>query len=106
MQNTQRPLMIVGLAWYDESDFQRLREMFEDGDALPRTYGEWLKAAMRGLEHEKAKGYHVEKVHIRPNEFSAWCKSNCLSMNAKARISYANEVVSRMYLRRKDENLN
>jgi hypothetical protein len=88
----------VGMPWYHEPDYNRLREMFDDGDKLHPTFHEWLQAANLGFERLKSKGAVVEKVYIIPDEFSAWCTARGKGLNAEARMNFANETVARKYL--------
>jgi hypothetical protein len=33
----------VGVAWYREADWPRIKELFPDADKLHDSYAEWLK---------------------------------------------------------------
>jgi len=92
--------MTVGVAWYYESDYVRLLEMFEDGDKLHRTYDGWLQAASNGLEHLTSTGMIVERVYLIPDEFAAWCAANNKRLDSKARTSFVNEKLGKKLLRK------
>jgi hypothetical protein len=90
----------MGMAWYHESDYVRLREkLFVDGAKLHPTYSQWLQAATLGFERFKSEGNIVEKIFIIPDEFSAWCAANGRQLNAEARMRFVNEAVAKKYVK-------
>lgn len=97
MSKSDPNLGAVGIAWYREADYARLRAMFEDGDVLHDTWEEWLKTAndtVAVLERDEAI---VERVIIEPDEFLAWCTARGMPLNAKTRGTFAGEFVYRKY---------
>lgn len=90
----------VGMPWYHEADYARLREMFEDGQNLQATYREWLKAANLSFQNLKTFAVAVEKVYITPDEFSAWCAARGKHLNAAARMEFVNEAVAAKHIDR------
>lgn len=87
----------VGMAWYHESDYIPLRKLFEDGEKLHATYKEWLHAANLGFERLQKGGHIVEKVYIKPDEFSSWCAAKSKRLNAQSRGEFASEAVAKKY---------
>jgi hypothetical protein len=85
-------VQIVGMAWYRPETFVGLRDMFEDGDKLHRTYEEWFAAAETGRKSMEAKGIKVFCVDIDPDEFPKWCQANSMKLNAEARNSFSSFV--------------
>lgn len=82
---------ITGIAWYRRQDYQRLKQMFTDGEKLPDTYGQWLVSAQRIYDTLKLSGQTVEKVLIDPEEFPKWCKANKQKLDTLGRTTYAGE---------------
>ena len=39
------PPIVLGIAWYREADWPRIKALFPNAGDLPDTYGEWLKTA-------------------------------------------------------------
>ena len=101
-----KPDIRIGLAWYHEDDYERLLQLFVDRDRLHQSHKQWLEAATHGLEELQSQGYIVEKVYITPDEFTAWCSSKGMPPNAKARTSYVNEIVGRMFMRSGNGDIN
>lgn len=87
-------LRAVGVVWYREADWPRLRAQVADADKLPDTYAEWLASAKGLLAQLKQDGIPAERVPLDPDTFSAWCAARGLAPNAQARSQYASEVVA------------
>jgi hypothetical protein len=79
---------IVGMAWYKPENFNHLREMYEDGNMLQPTYGDWRQTAETAVLAHQVKGVRVVKVNIDPVEFPKWLASKGLRMNAQGRLAY------------------
>jgi hypothetical protein len=90
-------LKATGIAWYKPEDYDRLRQLFSDGENLPGTYAEWLSKAQNLFDQLVDEGLTVEKVYINPDTFPGWCAVRGLDINSKARVRFANESVYRQY---------
>ena len=88
-------IVIMGIAWYKEEDYERLLEIFEDSHKLPPTFDKWLQSAEKGFSNFRARGYRVIKVYIDPDTFPVWCRSTGHKIDAKARIDFANMTAAR-----------
>jgi hypothetical protein len=87
-------LRAVGVVWYREADWPRLRALLADADELPDTYAEWLASAEGLLAQLRRDGIAAERVPLDPDVFSAWCVARGLAPDAQARSRYASEVVA------------
>jgi hypothetical protein len=87
-------LRAVGVVWYREADWPRLRVLLADADKLPDTYAEWLASAEGLLVQLRRDGIAAERVPLDPDVFSAWCAAQGLALDAQARSRYASEVVA------------
>ncbi|HZC29647.1 MAG TPA: hypothetical protein VE269_07890 [Gaiellaceae bacterium] len=87
-------LRAVGVVWYREADWPRLRALLADADKLPDTYAEWLASAEGLLAQLRRDGIAAERVPLDPDVFSAWCVARGLAPDAQARSRYASEVVA------------
>ncbi len=67
-----KPLRAVGAFWIDEADYAAALMIFDDGNAMPRTWREWLKIAEEMENGLKAYGHPVLRVRIDPAPFPAW----------------------------------
>lgn len=86
---------MTGIAWYHESDYDSLRNRFEDKNILPETYAEWLLKANELLTNLKINRIEAVKVYLTPDEFLPWCEEKKYKLDSKARAEYANEGVMR-----------
>src|SRR3954447_11337541 len=87
-------LRAVGVIWYREADWPRLRALLADADRLPDTYAEWLASAEGLLAQLRRDGVRAERVPLDPDMFSAWCGARGLALDAQARSRYASEAVA------------
>jgi hypothetical protein len=87
-------LCAVGVVWYREADWPRLRAQLADADKLPDTYPEWLASAEALLAQLRRDRIPAESVPLDPDTFSAWCAARGLALDAQARSQYASEIVA------------
>ena len=87
-------LRAVGVVWYREADWPRLRARLADADELPDTYPEWLASAEGLLAQLRRDGIAAERVPLDPDAFAAWCAAQGLAPDARARSRYAGESVA------------
>ena len=87
-------LLAVGVVWYREADWPRLRAQLAEADKLPDTYAEWLASAEGLLAQLRRDRIPAERVPLDPDVFSAWCVARGLALDAQARSQYASEVVA------------
>ncbi len=93
-------LRAVGVVWYREADWPRLRVQLADADKLPDTYTEWLASAEGLLAQLRRDRIPAERVPLDPDTFSAWCATRGLAPDAQARSRYASEVVAAKHQQR------
>ncbi|MDR5815823.1 hypothetical protein QCE62_19740 [Caballeronia sp. LZ033] len=86
--------LVIGLAWYREADYDRLKTVFTDGHALPATYVEWLKKAEKIRNARVSKGDVVVKAYIDPDRFSEWCHIHRKNVDASGRTHFAIAVAA------------
>jgi hypothetical protein len=86
----------VGIAWYSKENYLRLRSLFEDGDKLHPTFGEWREAALSTKKRIEQDGGVVYCVDIDPETFVAWCKAEKMGLNAEARNKYASYIAFKL----------
>lgn len=87
----------VGVYWIKEEDYPALLGIFQDGDTLPPTWGEWVKMAEE-MEHGlKAYGHPVLRVPIDPRTFADWCKAHGTTTGRDGRKKFVAEAVEERY---------
>jgi hypothetical protein len=82
------PVNVTGIAWYRREDYERLKEMFPDGDTLAYTYDDWLKTAQDLYDRLTKAGDIPVKAEIDPETFPEWCRARGMEMDGKARVAY------------------
>ena len=92
-----KPLPAVGVYWVKEQDYPALLKVFDDGDRLPRSCGEWLKMAEEMERELKAYGHPVMRVPIDPNTFPGWCAAHGTSPGREGRKRFIAEAVTERY---------
>lgn len=98
-------VQVVGIPWYEEQHYARLRQLFKDGANLPETFAGWLKSAEKAVDEIKRKGgITVLKVNIDPDEFPAWCGAHGHDVDARARLAFANRKAYEFASTRQDES--
>jgi hypothetical protein len=89
--------MAVGVAWYREADWPRVKELFPDADQLHDSYAEWLKFAEESMKRLARTGMTVEPFVIDVDDFLGWCLIHGRARDAKARTEYVAEKLSHKY---------
>lgn len=89
--------MKVGVAWYSEAEWQRLRQVAADPDALDATYADWLKGAEKTLRDLAAAGIVAERVDVTVTELRQWCEQQGRRLDGTARSEFASELLRRRY---------
>jgi hypothetical protein len=95
----QRPRddMVMGFAWFDKAQWQRLREGAGDPEIFDDSFEEWERNASRALRDLQRKGQRVEKVHINVEELVSWCKSRGVPVVSKHRAGYVISVLRKRH---------
>ena len=87
----------VGAYWIHEQDYPVLLKVLADGNALPRTWTEWLKIAEEMESGLKAYGHVVMRVRIDPNTFPDWCTAHGTSTGRDGRKKFVAAAVAERY---------
>ena len=88
---------VVGLAWFDRKQWQRLAEVAEDRNELDETFELWKQSALEAVRTMEREGQRVEKVHIEVESLVSWCKEKGLPLNAKSRADYVTQIIRRRH---------
>ena len=79
----------VGLAWWQASQWERLKEISEDRENLEDTYEEWRRNASLTIKNLEAQGQNIKKVKINLEELIFWCNDKSISINSGSRAEYS-----------------
>jgi hypothetical protein len=97
MNSDEKPLRAVGAYWIEEADYPAALKIFEDGNALPRTFKGWLRIAEEMEKGLKAYGHPVLRVRIDPATFPAWCAAHGTTTGRPGRKMFVAEAVKERY---------
>ena len=75
---------LVGVAWYRESEWERLRSLASDGDKLASTYEEWLSTAEGRFRDMTAAGHCLRRIDVDVEMLWAWCCANGRKLDGSA----------------------
>ena len=91
---TQAGPMIVAVAWYDATQWRKLRLIAEDAHILDDTYDTWQRNAINLERDLRQKGIEIKRVSIDIDALVIWCKSHQKRINGEARSEYAAELAA------------
>jgi len=91
------PVRAVGLAWYRQEDFARIKAMMSDAGKLHDTWADWHAAAQQTEDAYRGMGYTVVRALLIPEDFMAFCRLRGLDVNAQARTEFANSVAIKQH---------
>lgn len=84
---------VVGIAWFQKEDWERLKQLCPDRGDMYETYKIWLAEA-KTVERELTKqGHKVMRVPVISNELAGWCALRGRAPNQDARAEYVSERV-------------
>jgi hypothetical protein len=84
---------VLGIAWYRESDWPRVKAEFPDADELHDTYAEWHDSAESVIRQLKRSGVAAQPLVIDIDHFIAWCATHDHRPDAEARSAYVAEML-------------
>jgi hypothetical protein len=87
--------MRVGVAWYRDSEWEKLRQLAADPEVLEETYAEWTKVYEDAIRQLRASGLVPERVEIDVEELRAWCTAQKCPLDGTARAAFATESLRR-----------
>ena len=93
MINERRPDMKIGVAFYSETEWDRLRELAPDPEVLEETYAEWRKVYEEGVRKLAASGLVTEPVEVSVDDLQAWCADRKRPLDGKARAEFVSQLV-------------
>jgi hypothetical protein len=73
----------------NRANYQRFREVMDDGDKFPETFDQWEKKAKGQVADAKKGGFVLKPVSFDPDKFVAFCREQGLPCGSQARAMYA-----------------
>jgi len=85
----------VALAWYDQVQWAKLKEVAEDTENLDESYQAWRRGAEKCQRELRRNGVIAYRQLIDIDSLVAWCKASNRPINSESRAQYAAELASR-----------
>ena len=79
----------IGVCWYKEEQWERLKEIVADPESIEDTYQQWRKDAEKALSQLKEKGVNVKKVSVDTEEMLLWANEHGRTIDGEAPSEYA-----------------
>jgi hypothetical protein len=85
--------LVVGIAWYDSTQWTKLKQIAADTEQLDDTHEEWQRNAERTERQLAADGMAVRRVPIDVDALVAWCRAQNKPVDGAARAEYTSRIV-------------
>jgi hypothetical protein len=76
-------------AWFRREDYQRIRQIMDDGDRLPPEFDAWEERAKAQAEEAARHDLIITPIILDPDEFLAFCETENLAPSREARAKFA-----------------
>jgi len=100
-KHTPDRALVVGFAWFDRKQWQRLTEAVADRNELDDTYEQWEQSALEAVRMIEREGQKVEMVHIEVESLVSWCRAKGLPVNGQSRAEYVTQLMQRRHAQAK-----
>lgn len=81
----------VGVGWYTETEWARVKAAAVDTERFEETYAEWVQMAEQALVELQATGIVAERSYIKANELLAWCLAHNKPNDGASRAEFVAE---------------
>ena len=82
---------VLGVAWYTEEDWGKVKAVATDPERFEETYTEWSAMAIGAVKDLQKAGANAVKVFIKPSELLPWCLVHNKPNNAESRAEFVSE---------------
>jgi hypothetical protein len=96
-QSTSIP-MFIGIAWYKQEEWNRLKEEFDDSEKMHKTWNEWRQATESGIEYMARRNKIMYPVLLEADYLKDYCSKNNMPNTSKTRVRIVNEILGSILL--------
>ena len=82
---------VVGVTWYTEENWSRVRAAATDPERFEDMYAEWNAMAVEAVAGLKRTGVNTVKFFINADELLSWCLRHNKPNNAESRTEFVSE---------------
>jgi hypothetical protein len=87
----EAPQIHVGVSWYEEAEWAKVKASAVDSRLFEETFGEWQEMAEKALSELRGAGIKPNKCYIKAEELHAWCLAHGKKNDAAARSEFVSE---------------
>ena len=84
--------LAVGVGWYTEENWTKVKAAASDPDRFEETYHEWTDMAEKALKGLRMAGVNAEKSNINSDDLLAWCLAHGKPNSAVSRAEFVAEM--------------
>lgn len=81
--------VVIGVAWYELEQWEKLRLVAADPNLLEETYEEWVAMAENSLLKMTTTRVTLTRIFINTDKLVKWCEEQSVPINSSARARYA-----------------
>lgn len=79
----------IAIPFFTEQEWIRARDVMEDANTFFDPYHEFVARVEKAERDLRGKGQATIRVHLRMDEFVAWCTTQGCKVNSEARAKFA-----------------
>ena len=83
--------MAVGVGWYTEAEWEKVKGAAVDAERFEETYAEWVQMAEEALVELQATGVLAQRSYIKATELLAWCLAHNKPNDGASRAEFVSE---------------
>lgn len=85
----------IALAWFNETEWQKLKAVATDADQLGDSYEKWLVGAKKLERQLHDQGQHAHRILLEVDTLVRWCTARKRPLDSEARSAYATALAAR-----------
>jgi len=89
--NTPIQELAVGVGWYTEEEWAKVKAAAVDAERFEASYSEWVQMAEDSLAHLRATGIMAERSHVNADALLAWCLAHGKRNDGAARAEFVSD---------------
>ena len=86
--NENAPSPIVGIPWYSERSWLKMKEIASDPESFHPSYQVWLAHADKSVVILTNRDKPFERLNIDPTSYAWWCENQSIKRDKESRRAY------------------
>ena len=92
---TKSASQVVGIPWYTEDTWYKMKALADDKERFHATYQEWFLNTDKSIIILTNRGKLFERLQIDPLDYAHWCKQKSYNRNRPSRTAYTQYLLRR-----------